>query len=113
MRRRLAWGVAIPLALAGSEAAHALAYALVYPQAHVRVLALGNGDVTLIELANGYRALANGGEWRPWTWRLTSDASRGPARGARRVISPAASAIVLDILSDPAARIPGFGTSTP
>jgi len=76
-------------------------------------LALGNGDVTLIELANGYRALANGGEWRPWTWRLTSDASRGPARGARRVISPAASAIVLDILSDPAARIPGFGTSTP
>jgi penicillin-binding protein 1C len=78
-------------------------------------LALGNGDVTLIELANGYRALANGGEWRPWTWRLTSGAagSRGPARGARRVVSPAASAIVLDILSDPAARIPGFGTSTP
>jgi len=78
-------------------------------------LALGNGDVTLIELANGYRALANGGEWRPWTWRLTSDmpGSRGPSRGARRVVSPAASAIVLDILSDPAARIPGFGTSTP
>jgi penicillin-binding protein 1C len=78
-------------------------------------LALGNGDVTLIELANGYRALANGGEWRPWTWRVTSDAS-GPnrgARGARRVISPVASAILLDILSDPAARIPGFGTSTP
>ena len=78
-------------------------------------LALGNGDVTLIELANGYRALANGGEWRPWTWRLTSggSGSRGSARGARRVISPAASAIVLDILSDPTARIPGFGTSTP
>ena len=28
-------------------------------------LALGNGDVTLLELANGYRALANRGEWRP------------------------------------------------
>jgi penicillin-binding protein 1C len=28
-------------------------------------------------------------------------------------MSPAASAIVLDILNDPAARIPGFGTSTP
>jgi hypothetical protein len=41
MRRRLAWGVAVPLALAGSEAAHALAYALVYPEAHVRILALG------------------------------------------------------------------------
>ena len=78
-------------------------------------LALGNGDVTLIELANGYRALANGGEWRPWTWRLTSGTSRpGSIAGrSRRVVSPAASAIVLDILSDPAARIPGFGTSTP
>jgi len=78
-------------------------------------LALGNGDVTLLELANGYRALANGGEWRPWTWRLTSSLSGAPAgtRGVRRVISPLASAIVLDILSDPAARIPGFGTSTP
>src|ERR1043166_4180405 len=32
-------------------------------------LALGNGDVTLIELANGYRALANEGEWSPWSWR--------------------------------------------
>jgi penicillin-binding protein 1C len=70
-------------------------------------LALGNGDVTLIELANGYRALANGGAWRPWTWR--------PVAGGetRRVISPVASAIILDILRDPAARIPGFGTSTP
>jgi penicillin-binding protein 1C len=78
-------------------------------------LALGNGDVTLIELANGYRALANGGEWRPWTWRLTSDASPSDGRHGdpRRVMSPAASAIVLDILNDPAARIPGFGTSTP
>jgi penicillin-binding protein 1C len=74
-------------------------------------LALGNGDVTLIELANAYRALANGGEWRPWTWRAT--ATQASAPGVRRVISPAASAIVLDILSDPAARIPGFGTSTP
>jgi penicillin-binding protein 1C len=74
-------------------------------------LALGNGDVTLVELANGYRALANGGEWRPWTWRLT--ATQSSLSGGRRVISPAASAIVVDILSDPAARIPGFGTSTP
>ena len=78
-------------------------------------LALGNGDVTLIELANAYRALANGGEWRPWTWRLTNGPARTVANtpGARRVISPAASAIILDILSDPTARIPGFGVSTP
>jgi penicillin-binding protein 1C len=77
-------------------------------------LALGNGDVTLIELANGYRALANGGTWRPWTWRLTprGSVSRGALEG-RRVVSPIASAIVLDILNDPGARIPGFGLSTP
>jgi penicillin-binding protein 1C len=78
-------------------------------------LALGNGDVTLIELANGYRALANGGEWRPWTWHPSSGATHGAriTAAARRVVSPVASAIVLDILHDPAARIPGFGTSTP
>ncbi len=35
-------------------------------------LALGNGDVTLLELANGYRALANGGLWRPYRWRSLS-----------------------------------------
>lgn len=81
-------------------------------------LALGNGDVTLIELANGYRALANGGEWRPWRWRGSMVGSTGSAsaeRGAetRRVLSPLASAVVLDILGDAGARIPGFGPSTP
>jgi hypothetical protein len=40
MRRRLAWGVALPLALAGTQAAHALAYALVYPEASFRGAAL-------------------------------------------------------------------------
>jgi hypothetical protein len=40
MRRRLAWGVALPLALAGTQAAHALAYMLVYPQASLRGAAL-------------------------------------------------------------------------
>jgi penicillin-binding protein 1C len=73
-------------------------------------LALGNGDVTLIELANAYRALANGGVWRPWTWRsgIPRDGS-----GPRRVMSPMASALVLDILDDASARVAGFGISTP
>jgi len=75
-------------------------------------LALGNGDVTLVELANGYRALANGGVWRPWTWRAVFTAAP-PREQTRRVVSPLASAIVLDVLSDPAARIPGFGRVTP
>jgi penicillin-binding protein 1C len=80
-------------------------------------LALGDGDVTLIELANAYRALANGGEWRPWTWRSATPsvvgASRSTGSPSRRVMSPIASAIVLDILADPVARIPGFGLNTP
>ena len=76
-------------------------------------LALGNGDVTLIELANGYRALANGGEWRPWTWRPVCARRGASTAERRRVMSPVASAIVLDILSDPAARMPGFGFETP
>ena len=77
-------------------------------------LALGNGDVTLVELANGYRALANGGVWRPWEWRPRAGAAAAPTTtSGRRVVSTMASALVLDILSDPAARIPGFGVSTP
>lgn len=73
-------------------------------------LSLGNGDVTLLELANGYRGIANGGVWRPVQWR--SD-GRTVARSDRRFVSRQAAALVLDILSDPVARIPSFGTETP
>ncbi len=81
-------------------------------------LALGNGDVTLLELANGYRALANGGLWRPVSWRAGSVNPGAWPRGqptrdtAIRVMSPQAAALVLDILADPAARVPGFGVHT-
>ena len=72
-------------------------------------LALGNGDVTLLELANGYRALANGGMWSPVRW-LNGE---GPGIEPRRVMSAGAAALVIDILADPVARIPGFGPVTP
>lgn len=75
-------------------------------------LALGDGDVSLLELANGYRALANGGVWRPWTWRPVSAGVKFTGE-ERRAASTIASAIVLDILDDPAARMPGFGFDTP
>jgi len=70
-------------------------------------LALGNGDITLLELANGYRGLADLGVWRPYAWRAAS-ADAPPAPG-RRFVSERSAALVLDILADPAARIPGFG----
>lgn len=73
-------------------------------------LALGNGDVTLMELANGYRALANGGAYRGWHWRRDDAAAPGDGR---RVVSRAAATLVLDVLADPAARVPGFGVTTP
>ena len=75
-------------------------------------LALGNGEVTLLELANGYRAIGSGGLWREARMRLPDDGS--VSHGAeRRVMSARAASLVLDVLSDPAARIPGFGLETP
>ena len=45
-RRTAAWLSAIPLMVAGSQVAHALAYRLVYPEAQVRLndlIATGHG----------------------------------------------------------------------
>jgi hypothetical protein len=56
MRRGLTWLVAVPLLVAGSQAAHALAYRLVYPGTSVRlhVLALtGHGYLDRLPLALG------------------------------------------------------------
>ena len=58
-------------------------------------LALGSGDVSLLELAHAYRTLANG----------------GAQDGKRRVLDARASFIVADILSDRAARSTTFGLS--
>jgi len=74
-------------------------------------LALGNGDVSLLELANGYRGLAASGVWRAVEWRSVGPGQR--SAGDRRFISAGSAALVLDILSDPTARIPGFGVETP
>jgi penicillin-binding protein 1C len=70
-------------------------------------LALGNGDITLLELANGYRGLANLGVWRPYRWRAGSPDA--PPQPGLRFVSQRSAALVLDILADPVARIPGFG----
>jgi hypothetical protein len=52
MRRGLAWALTLPLVLVGTQAAHALAYDLVYPQAHERILlATGHGYLTWLPLA--------------------------------------------------------------
>ncbi|WP_229633332.1 penicillin-binding protein 1C [Duganella qianjiadongensis] len=67
-------------------------------------LALGSAEVSLLELTNAYRVLANGGLYSGV--KLTASAQL-PA--PRRVLDAAASFIVSDILSDRAARSVTFG----
>jgi penicillin-binding protein 1C len=71
-------------------------------------LALGSADVSLLALTNAYRALANGGEFGPVSFRPSDTATRG-----RRVMGAAAAFIVADILADRAARAPVFGLDNP
>jgi penicillin-binding protein 1C len=78
-------------------------------------LALGGAEVTLLDLANAYRSLANGGNYSPL--RLSRErgaGGEGDLRGRgtanqRRVFSPAAAWIVSDILADREARALTFG----
>jgi len=69
-------------------------------------IALGSPEVTLLSLANAYRALANGGTTSPPRMVL-ADAAPPPA--STRVMDPAASFVVADILADNGARVPTFG----
>ena len=77
-------------------------------------LVLGNGDVTLRELAAAYRGLARGGVAAPVSEiRRAWDAEGRPLPLARgegvRFLPEPAVALLTDILSDEAARAPAFG----
>ena len=72
-------------------------------------LVLGNGEVTLLELANAYAALARGGVWMPWA--VLKEESRPAA--ARRSLDRESAYIVTDILSDNSARASAFGLNSP
>jgi hypothetical protein len=54
VRRAFTWALALPLLLGGTEAAHALAYRLVYPQLHARMLlATGHAYLAWLPLLFG------------------------------------------------------------
>ncbi|MDH4196412.1 MAG: penicillin-binding protein 1C, partial [Candidatus Aminicenantes bacterium] len=82
-------------------------------------LTLGNGEVTLLELARAYMALARGG----FFVRERSILGRIDQRGRERddpsppapsaAFSPSTAFIVSDILSDADARVPAFGYGSP
>jgi len=82
-------------------------------------LTLGSGEVRLIDLTNAFAAFGAGGLLaEPFAIERVRDASgrilyahAPPA--TRRVLSPEHAYLVADILSDPDARIPGFGGVTP
>lgn len=71
-------------------------------------IALGNGEVRLLELANAYRTLANGGRYTPPRWRLADP----PAHPVQVMPAPIAH-LLTDILADGSARAPAFGSGGP
>jgi penicillin-binding protein 1C len=82
-------------------------------------LTLGSGEVRLVDLTNAFAAFgARGMLAEPFAIERVRDAtgrivfSRMPA-SARRVLSAEHAYLVTDILSDPDARIPGFGGVAP
>lgn len=81
-------------------------------------LALGGGEVTLLELVNAYAALAAGEQALPYAVERVRDSAgrvlyEHGASATRRVLSAQHAYLVTDVLSDPDARIPGFGGVTP
>lgn len=71
-------------------------------------MALGSVDVSLYDLVNAYRTIANSGRWS----RMTIEAAQ--KKGAsKRVMSRGAAFIISDILSDRAARSLTFGYENP
>ena len=74
--------------------------------------ALGLPDVTLLQITNAFRALANGGEWSDT--RVTHEHGETDNSGARkRIMRADATYIIADVLSDRAARAPAFGMENP
>lgn len=82
-------------------------------------LALGSADISLLALANAYRTLANGGQWRPLRATPSRSENAVPCRreGCAEVftgqphtaVAPTASFQIADILADRNARAATFG----
>ena len=67
-------------------------------------LALGDGEVTLLELANAYATIARGGVWRE------AHAVKDEGDGETRRVMPAdVAATLTDVLADKGARVAAFG----
>jgi penicillin-binding protein 1C len=69
-------------------------------------LALGNGEITLLELVGAYTVLARRGIYRPLNYLM----EKGPRlQESRRIFSAETASLIANILSDPEARRLEFG----
>lgn len=75
---------------------------------HGLALVLGGADVTLLDLANAYRTLANGGRVSAPRWLPGQ-----PAAAPKAVMDPRAAWLVTDVLADNNARVMTFGLDSP
>ena len=78
------------------------------PEFYGPSLALGSADITLLQLVNAYRSLANGGLWSPLRWEMGT-----PQASARRIFSQDSAYLISDILSDRESRHLTFGLENP
>jgi penicillin-binding protein 1C len=85
------------------------------PEFYGPALALGDGEVTLLELTNAYATLARGGVWRPLVYvrevktRAGTTAVTALAAPERRVMPRDVALMLADILKDKDARLASFG----
>ncbi|MDL2259979.1 penicillin-binding protein 1C [Deltaproteobacteria bacterium OttesenSCG-928-K17] len=77
-------------------------------------LALGGGEVSLLDLTTAYAALADGGRWKAAVLTRPAPGKALPPDGGpgRQVFSEGAAYIITDILSDAQSRITGFGADS-
>lgn len=75
-------------------------------------LTIGNAEVRLLELANGYATLARLGVWQPVRFLRDEEESTGQPPKTR-VFDADASWLIADILSDQRARASAFGLNSP
>jgi penicillin-binding protein 1C len=76
-------------------------------------LALGSGEVSLLELANAWAALGREGAWKPARIFIDGDGREVMEGEPHRALAADASWIVLDMLSDNGSRVSAFGLNSP
>jgi penicillin-binding protein 1C len=77
-------------------------------------IALGDGEVTLLELTNAYATIARAGVWLPVravrrVVQRSQPMDTAPTQQARSLMPPAVAQVLTDVLADGRARLAAFG----